>query len=80
MPEAGRPDMPFPVAAASEDPNWLPPGINVGIAHPARVYDYFLGGKDNITQVVSGNPHSGPTVAIQARHGVYSKVAGRTSA
>jgi S-adenosyl methyltransferase len=23
------------------------PGINTGVAHPARVYDYWLGGKDN---------------------------------
>ncbi len=47
MPEAGRPDVPFPMAAVPKDPDWLPPEINVGVAHPARVYDYFLGGKDN---------------------------------
>jgi hypothetical protein len=47
MPEAGGPEVPLPVAAVHEDPDWLPPGINAGIAHPARVYDYFLGGKDN---------------------------------
>ncbi len=47
MPEAGGPDVPFPVAAVPEAPDWLPPGINAGVAHPARVYDYFLGGKDN---------------------------------
>ena len=47
MPEPGRPDLPFPVGAVPEDPDRLPPGINAGIAHPARVYDYFLGGKDN---------------------------------
>ena len=46
MPEAGSPDVSFP-AAVPEDPKWLRGGINVGIAHPARVYDYFLGGKDN---------------------------------
>jgi hypothetical protein len=23
------------------------PGINTSVPHPARVYDYFLGGKDN---------------------------------
>ena len=47
MPEAGGSDVPLPVAADDEDQDWLPPGINAGIAHPARVYDYFLGGKDN---------------------------------
>jgi SAM-dependent methyltransferase len=30
-----------------EDPDWLPPEINTGVAHSARVYDYWLGGKDN---------------------------------
>ncbi len=29
------------------DPGWLPAQINTGVAHPARVYDYWLGGKDN---------------------------------
>ncbi len=23
------------------------PDLNTGVAHPARVYDYWLGGKDN---------------------------------
>jgi hypothetical protein len=32
------------MAAVPEDLDWQPPEINVGIAHPARVYDYFLGG------------------------------------
>lgn len=44
MPEAGSPDVPFPVAAAPEDPDWLPPEVNTGTAHSARVYDYWLGG------------------------------------
>ena len=47
MPEAGRPDVPVPVAAVPGDPVWLPPEVNTGVAHPARVYDYWLGGKDN---------------------------------
>ena len=64
MPEPGRPDLPFPVGAVPEDPDRLPPGINAGIAHPARVYDYFLGGKDNITQVVSGNPYSASRIPV----------------
>ena len=29
------------------DVNRAPPGINLSVAHPARVYDYWLGGKDN---------------------------------
>ena len=41
----------------------------------ARVYDFFLGGKDNISQEVSGLPYSGLPVAIQARHHDYSKTA-----
>ena len=50
MPEASGPDVRVPVAAARqdrEDPHWLPPEFNTGVAHPARVYDYWLGGKDN---------------------------------
>jgi hypothetical protein len=29
------------------DPGWLPAEIDTSVAHPARVYDYWLGGKDN---------------------------------
>ena len=47
MPEAGSPDVSSPAEAVPGDPNWQRAGINVGIAHPARVYDYFLGGRDN---------------------------------
>jgi hypothetical protein len=32
---------------AGAHPDWLPPEINTNVAHPARVYDYWLGGKDN---------------------------------
>jgi hypothetical protein len=45
MPQDGSPDE---IAFSSvEDPDWLPPEINTGVAHSARVYDYWLGGKDN---------------------------------
>ena len=50
MPEASGPDVRVPVSGVPEDPkdpDWLPPEFNTGIAHPARVYDYLLGGKDN---------------------------------
>ena len=50
MPEASGPDVRVPVAAVPEDPEdpgWLPPEFNTGTAHPARVYNYWLGGKDN---------------------------------
>jgi hypothetical protein len=33
--------------AIAGDPDWPLPEINVTMAHPARVYDYLLGGKDN---------------------------------
>jgi hypothetical protein len=29
------------------DPDLAPPEFDTGVAHPARVYDYWLGGKDN---------------------------------
>jgi S-adenosyl methyltransferase len=45
MPQDGSPDETF--FTSVEDPDWLPPEINTGVAHSARVYDYWLGGKDN---------------------------------
>jgi S-adenosyl methyltransferase len=45
MPNAGEFDAPSPVLP--QDPDWLPPEINTGVPHTARVYDYWLGGKDN---------------------------------
>jgi hypothetical protein len=47
MPEADRPDVPLPVAAAPEDPGWTVPDFDTAHPHPARVYNYWLGGKDN---------------------------------
>jgi hypothetical protein len=48
--------------------------FNAAQPHIARVYDYLLGGKDNISQVVSRWPHSDRTVDVQARQGIYSNV------
>jgi hypothetical protein len=42
------------------------PDFDVSVPHIARIYDYWLGGKDNISQVVLVIPHSLPTDAIQA--------------
>jgi hypothetical protein len=47
MAEAGSPDVPFPATAAQGNPALPPLEFNAGVAHPARVYDYWLGGKDN---------------------------------
>ena len=54
-----------------------PPAFDTSVAHQARVYDYLLGGKDNISQVVRGIPHTTLTGAVQARYGDYSKTASR---
>ena len=43
MPQDGSPDE--TVFASAEDPDWLPPEINTGVAHSARVYNYLLGGR-----------------------------------
>ena len=29
------------------NPDWAPAEIDTSVAHPARMYDYYLGGKDN---------------------------------
>ena len=33
--------------SGGDDPGGLPPGFDISVAHPARVYDYWLGGKDH---------------------------------
>jgi hypothetical protein len=48
--------------------------LNTSVPHIARVYDYWLGGKDNISQVVAADPYSGHTVVVQARQAHYSKI------
>ena len=37
----------LPAPARADDADRLPAEINTSVAHPARVYDYWLGGKDN---------------------------------
>ena len=49
--------------------------FDTSVAHQARIYDFLLGGKDNISQVVRGTPHTVSTGAVQARYGDYSKTA-----
>jgi hypothetical protein len=58
-PHAGDPDL-------AENP---PVTLNTSVAHPARVYDYWLGGKDNFAadrdaaeQVIAANPNVLPGV------------------
>jgi S-adenosyl methyltransferase len=45
--EAGSADASSPALAAQGNSGLPPPEFNTGVAHPARVYDYWLGGKDN---------------------------------
>jgi hypothetical protein len=42
-----EPDPPLVSASWLDDASWVPPGIDTSVAHPARRYDYWLGGKDN---------------------------------
>jgi hypothetical protein len=55
MPQDSSPDE--TVFAAAEDPDWLPPEINTGVAHSARVYNYLLGRKVRTVQTLAGRPH-----------------------
>ena len=73
MPEAGSPEMRLPVKADPRDPDWLPPEVNVGVAHSARVYDYFLGGKDNF----AADRALGDALAAQIPAAAYSARANR---
>jgi hypothetical protein len=47
MSKAGSSNVPFPPPTVQGNPDLPPPEFNTGVAHPARVYDYWLGGKDN---------------------------------
>jgi S-adenosyl methyltransferase len=49
-------------------------GFDARVAHPARVYDYWLGGTDNISQVVSAVSYSGLTADVQPCLSHYSKI------
>jgi hypothetical protein len=51
-----------------------PAGIDTSVPNVARIYDYVLGGKDNISQVVPAGPYSGRTPVVQARQAYYSKI------
>ena len=36
-------------------PDWTPPEIDRGKAHPARIYDYLLGGNSLYSQSIAVN-------------------------
>ncbi len=45
------------------------------VPNMARIYNCWLGGKDNISQVVPAVPYSGLTSVVQACQAYYSKIA-----
>jgi hypothetical protein len=51
-----------------------PAAFNATQPHIARVYDYLLGGKDNISQVLPADPYNGSTVNVQTRQTNFSKI------
>jgi hypothetical protein len=62
-----------PQDRAVGDRSHLPP-FEPSVPNPARMWNYWLGGKDNISQVVPAVPYSDPTATVQARHAHYSKI------
>jgi S-adenosyl methyltransferase len=40
------------------------PSFDPSVPNPARMWNYWLGGKDNISQVVPAVPYSGRTSAV----------------
>jgi hypothetical protein len=57
-------------STSSFDPRWRTPGIDTTVAHPARRYDYWLGGKNNFeADRKSGDAIAAgfPTVRLAAR-------------
>jgi hypothetical protein len=68
MPQDGSPHE--TIFAAAEDPDWLPPEINTGVAHSARVYNYLLSSKENFRadrEVGDGLIAAIPSAPVQAR-------------
>jgi S-adenosyl methyltransferase len=61
--------------AQDPDPEADLEALNIHVPHPARVYDYWLGGKDNISQELLDVPYSTQTETIQPCHVSYSKTA-----
>jgi hypothetical protein len=47
------------------DPGHVPPGIDTTKPHAARMYNFYLGGKDNISQGVWIGPYSAPAAVKQ---------------
>src|SRR5512135_1006887 len=63
-------DDPGPVSARDGETAMAPPGIDVTRPHPARIYDYFLGGKDNFAadrETAGQVLRNWPTVRTAAR-------------
>ncbi len=59
----------FPVTGRPQSPASEPADLDISVAHPARVYDYWLGGKDNFAadreaaeQAIAANPMIVPAV------------------
>ena len=62
--------IPAPPTAGSDEAAAAPPGIDVTKPHPARIYDYFLGGKDNFAadrETAGQVLQTWPTVRTAAR-------------
>ncbi len=65
MPEAGDSE-----SWMRADQGWVPPDIDTSVAHPARVYDYWLGGKDNFAAdraLGDAIKAAVPTIEVMAR-------------
>ncbi len=65
MPEAGDSE-----SWMHADRGWVPPDIDTSVAHPARVYDYWLGGKDNFAAdraLGDAIKAAVPTIQVMAR-------------
>ena len=57
---------------AGSGPAVMAPGLDTSVAHPARIWDYFLGGKDNFAAdraAAQGVLEVMPTMAMVARAG-----------
>jgi hypothetical protein len=61
-------------ATEPDETTWAPPGVDLTVASPARIYDYFLNGKDNFAvdrqvgdEVIARIPEAKPALQANRR-------------
>ena len=70
-------DRPAVAGGPDEAEDTAQTGIDTTLAHSARIWNYWLGGKDNISQVVPAAPEQIPAGGSPATAGRTAELASR---